>query len=56
METFHWYRGFGIRYIQIIGTTYVELLGDKIAVFPYMGATEGEKLAHEYVDNTTDAK
>jgi hypothetical protein len=50
METFYIYKGYGLRYYQILGTTAVELNGLPIKVFPRLGELDGKKAAEKWVD------
>lgn len=50
MEFFYYYKGYGIRYLQIGGTTLIEDLGLPIKEFLGKGELEGEKLAKAYID------
>lgn len=50
METFHWYRDYGIRYRTLGGTTQVVLDFDVVKVFPGLGEMRGREAAHAWVD------
>lgn len=50
MEIFYWYRGYGIRYVQWGGTTYVEENGWVIKEFVGYGQYDGRVAAEGYVD------
>ena len=50
MESFHYYKGYGVRYTGIGGSTYVELNGVKVAAFYGVGRLSGEELAHGWID------
>ena len=50
MEIFQHYRGWGIRYRQITGTTYVEHFGFHVKKFIGKGEIDGNKLAKEFID------
>jgi hypothetical protein len=51
MEVFSWYKGFGIRYYQIGGTTDIEEGGFPIKSFEGKGEIEGRKMAEKYIDD-----
>lgn len=51
MESFQYYKEYGIRYYSLTGTTVVETLGFAMKVFRGKGEAEGLKLAKEYIDN-----
>jgi len=51
MEVFTNYKGYGIRYVSITGTTYVEDFGEILKIFRGCGELMGNKLAREYIDN-----
>lgn len=54
METYHTYRGWGVRYEQITGTTYVQgpLWASRFDVmdFPGLGEQAGKEAAHKFID------
>ena len=50
METYTNYKGYGIRYVQVTGTTYVEDTWGIIEEYPFAGMLEGERMAKEYID------
>lgn len=50
METFQWYKGYGILYMQIGGNTIVKDGWQKIKMFSRMGEINGEKKAKKYID------
>jgi len=54
MESFYWYKGFGIRYNEWGGTTTVEDLGYILREYPGLGCIDGEKKAKEYIDTISD--
>ena len=49
-ETYKVYKGFGIRYVSITGTTFVEEDGVVIEQFNGKGELEGNRLAIEFID------
>jgi len=51
MKTYNVYKGFGIRYITITGTTFVEDFGFILREFIGYGAIHGKKAAEEYIDS-----
>jgi len=50
MELYENYKGWGIRYIQITGTTSVEHFGFLIKEFVGKGEMEGNMLAKGFID------
>ena len=50
METFHYYKGYGIKYRSIGGTTFVTDMGSILRKFKGMGCIGGEKEARKYID------
>jgi hypothetical protein len=50
MESFHWHRGFGIRYVSMTGTTTVEQCGLILATYCAFDERKGRELAHGWVD------
>lgn len=53
METFYWYKDFGIRYSGISGDTRVEDIGYVLKTFYGKGCHYGEDLAKKYIDSLT---
>ncbi len=51
METYQNYKGFGITYYQISGTTIVDYNGTEIKTFPRLGESAGEEAAKKYIDS-----
>lgn len=51
MEVFSWYEGFGIRYEQLTGTTYVEDNGFVIESYPGYGELKGKEAAKSFIDS-----
>ena len=51
METFSWYKGYGINYRTISGTTSVQSNGETIAQFPGLGELAGNKAAKAWIDD-----
>lgn len=57
METYINYRGYGIRYVTIGGTTFVEgTLGSTIEEFRGLGEMDGKKAAKKYIDELIDGE
>ncbi len=50
METFFYYKGFGIKYRSMGGTTFVTDMGFTLRKFIGMGCIDGEKEAKKYID------
>ena len=50
METYHQYKGYGVRYYQVSGTTHVEDNGHPIKAFKWCGEITGRECAHTYID------
>lgn len=55
MEVYTNYKGFGIRYMQLTGTTYVEDGGIVIESYPGYGEIKGMEAAKEFIDSIIDA-
>jgi len=51
VETYHHYRDFGIRYVQLTGTTTVEDCGHTLKEFVGKGEIEGKRLAKKWIDD-----
>lgn len=51
MEKFYYYEGYGIRYIQITGTTLVEDNGVELTRFTALGEIDGDAKAREFIDS-----
>ena len=51
MESFSYYKGYGIRYKQFGGNTYVEHNGCTVKIFYSSGEIAGDKLAKSYIDD-----
>ena len=56
METFYFYKGYGVRYSELSGTTFVEKFGFAIETFEGIGFSEGKRLAEELIDNITSKR
>lgn len=56
MESFYWYKGYGIRYDDITGTTRVEYCGIPLRVYKKRGKTTGDKKAKKYIDELVKYK
>lgn len=50
METYQNYKGYGITYSSMTGTTTVDKYGFTIEVFARKGEQKGIELAKEYID------
>ena len=50
METFYWYKGYGVRYYQALGTTSVEEHGVVVKMFNGLGMIKGKAEAEKWVD------
>ena len=50
MLTYQDYKGYGITYSSMTGTTKVVLYGFPIKIFSKMGEQKGEELARAYID------
>ena len=54
MESFHWYKGFGVLYQTFLGITSVQgRMGFVIMEFPFMGEIAGREAAHKFIDELT---
>jgi hypothetical protein len=51
VETYETFKGFGIRYISITGTTFVEDFGFILKQFVGYGEIHGRKAAEEYINS-----
>lgn len=50
METFFYYKGYGIKYKSMSGTTFVTDMGFTLRKFVAMGRIDGEIEAKKYID------
>jgi len=53
METFFYYKGYGIKYSSMNGSTFVMDMGFTLRKFIGIGCVNGEKEAKKYVDQIT---
>lgn len=53
MESFFYYKGYGIRYSTFGGITVVESLGFTIKEFRGLGSYKGKEEAKKFIDNLT---
>ena len=50
MQTYQSYKGYGITYFEMSGTTKVDYLGFTLEIFSRLGEMRGEELAKAYID------
>jgi|GEM_PF-6583029 len=50
METFSYYKGYGIKYKTFNGTTYVTDMGFELKAFVGLGCVDGKSSAKAYID------
>ena len=54
MESFHWYKGFGVLYQTFLGITSVQgRMGFVIMEFPFIGEIAEREAAHKFIDELT---
>ena len=53
MEEFYYYKGFGVKYMQITGTTEVIKNGSAIKRYWRLGQLDGANKAMKYIDELT---
>jgi len=54
METFSYYKGYGIKYRTFNGTTYVTHMGFELKEFVGLGCIGGRSSAKAYIDKLTE--
>lgn len=55
METYHNYKGYGVTYYSMGGTTVVDLHGLELKSFVGIGELIGKDKAHAYIDKIESA-
>ena len=54
METYTTYKGYGITYYSLVGTTLITEGGFNVKIFPSLGEQKGLEEAKKFIDNLVD--